>query len=57
MWGGDENYLGVNGYQLNLGRNLNNVDLQSGRNVCLIGSNVATRLFPNNPEKVLTKLF
>jgi len=33
MWGGDENYLGVNGYQLDLGRNLNNVDLQSGRNV------------------------
>jgi len=56
MWGGDENYLGVNGYQLNLGRNLNNVDLQSGRNVCLIGSNVATKLFPNNPEKSIDKV-
>ena len=56
MWGGDENYLGVNGYQLNLGRNLNNVDLQSGRNVCLIGSNVATKLFPNNPEKSVYKV-
>ena len=56
MWGGDENYLGVNGYQLNLGRNLNNVDLQSGRNVCLIGSNVATKLFPNNPEKSVDKV-
>ena len=56
MWGGDENYLGVNGYQLSLGRNLNNVDLQSGRNVCLIGSNVATRLFPNNPEKSIDKV-
>ena len=56
MWGGDENYLGVNGYQLDLGRNLNNVDLQSGRNVCLIGSNVATKLFPNNPEKSIDKV-
>ena len=56
MWGGDENYLGVNGYQLDLGRNLNNVALQSGRNVCLIGSNVATKLFPNNPEKSIDKV-
>ncbi len=56
MWGADENYLGVNGYQLNLGRNLNNVDMQSGRNVCLIGSNVAAKLFPNNPEKSVDKV-
>ena len=41
---------------LDLGRNLNNVDLQSGRNVCLIGSNVATKLFPNNPEKSIDKV-
>jgi putative ABC transport system permease protein len=56
MWGGDENYLAVNGYQIDAGRNLNNVDLQSGRNVCLIGSNVAAKLFPNSPEKSVDKV-
>lgn len=56
MFGADENYIGVNGYQLELGRNLNNVDLQSGRNVCIIGSNVATKLFLNSPEKCIDKV-
>ena len=56
MWGADENYIGVNGYELNMGRNLNNVDLESGRNVCLIGSNVAAKLFPANPEKSVDKV-
>jgi putative ABC transport system permease protein len=56
VWGGDENYLAVNGYSINLGRNLNSLDIQSGRNVCLIGSNVAEKLFGNNPEKCLDKI-
>jgi putative ABC transport system permease protein len=56
IWGGDENYLAVNGYQLSLGRNLNNVDLQSGRSVCIIGSNVAAKLFGNNPERSIDKV-
>ena len=37
-------------------RNLNNLDVQSGRNVCLIGSNVATRLFGERPERSLDKI-
>lgn len=56
VWGGDENYLAVNGYSINLGRNLNSLDIQSGRNVCLIGSNVAEKLFGNNPDKCLDKI-
>jgi putative ABC transport system permease protein len=36
LMGGDENYLAVNGYSLTHGRNLNNVDINSGRNVCVI---------------------
>lgn len=56
MWGADENYLPVVGYELQGGRNLNNVDLQSGRNVCLIGSNVAAKLFPSQPEKSVDKV-
>lgn len=56
MMGGDENYLTVNGYSLTGGRNLNNVDIQSGRNVCIIGSNVAAKLFPNKPEACIDKV-
>src|SRR6476469_3813316 len=39
VWGGDENYLLVNGYSIDAGRNLNSLDIQSGRNVCLLGHN------------------
>lgn len=56
LWGGDENYLAVNGYSVESGRNLNDLDIQSGRNVCLIGSNVATKLFGERPEKSVDKI-
>jgi len=56
MWGADENYLVVSGYTLSEGRNLNAVDIQSGRNVCVIGSNVAAKLFPSKPEKSVDKI-
>lgn len=56
VYGGDENYIMVNGYNLDLGRNLNTLDVRSGRNVCLIGSNVALRLFPNHPENSVDKI-
>ena len=56
VWGGDENYLAVTGYTIEAGRNLNALDQQSGRNVCLIGSNVAKTLFGNSPEKSIDKI-
>jgi len=56
LMGGDENYLAVNGYSLTQGRNFNNVDLTTGRNVCVIGSNVAAKLFPGRPEKCIDKV-
>lgn len=56
VWGGDENYLPVNGYNINVGRNLNALDVQSGRSVCLLGSNVAGKLFGNRPEKCIDKV-
>lgn len=56
LWGGDENYLQVNGYSIAQGRNLNGLDIQSGRNVCLIGANVATKLFGDKPEKSIEKI-
>ncbi|MEN9598890.1 MAG: hypothetical protein RL596_1201, partial [Bacteroidota bacterium] len=56
VWGGDENYLPVNGFNVDLGRNLNALDVQSGRSVCLLGSNVATKLFGDRPEKCIDKV-
>lgn len=56
MFGADENYLAVSGYTLASGRNLNPVDMQSGRNVAVIGSNVAAKLNPARPEKMLDKI-
>ena len=56
LWGGDENYLAVNGYSVDVGRNLNSLDIQSGRSVCLMGSNVAVKLFGDKPEKCVDKI-
>lgn len=56
VWGGDENYLDVTGYKIIAGRNLNNIDIESGRNVCIIGSNVAAKLFGDNPEFSIDKI-
>ena len=56
VWGGDENYLAVNAFTIVEGRNLNNLDVNSGRSVCLIGNNVAVKLFGNNPEKCVDKI-
>jgi len=45
MFGADENYLLLNGMKLIAGRNMNNLDVQTGRNVCLLGYDVASNLF------------
>ena len=53
VFGGDENYLQLNGFTLAYGRNINTMDVQSGRNVCLLGNDVATRLFRQGPERAV----
>lgn len=50
VMGGDENYADLNGFTISYGRNLNNLDIQSARNVCLIGRDVAKRFFGENIE-------
>jgi putative ABC transport system permease protein len=54
--GGDENYTDLNGYKIGSGRNLNNLDVESGRNVCLLGKDVATTLFGENAERPVDKI-
>lgn len=55
MNGGDENYLAVNGFTIEAGRNLTPADVHSGRNVCLLGSDVATKLFGQLKDKAVDK--
>ena len=38
------------------GRNLNALDIQTGRNVCIIGSDVAQKFFGSDPERPLEKI-
>jgi putative ABC transport system permease protein len=54
--GGDENYAELNGFSLATGRNLNRLDIESGRNVCIIGTDVAHKFFGSNPEAPLEKI-
>ncbi|WP_347838553.1 ABC transporter permease [uncultured Draconibacterium sp.] len=53
----DENYLSTAGYEIGTGRSFSDHDIQSGRNVVLLGSELAKRLFKGgeNPiQKVIS---
>ncbi len=51
VFGGDDNYLLLNGFSLQYGRNLNRMDVQTARNVCLLGYDVAKKLFKEGVER------
>lgn len=53
MFGGDDNYLLLNGFTLSFGRNLNRMDVQTGRNVCILGYDVAKNLFKEGVERAV----
>lgn len=54
--GGDENYLDLNGFTIEGGRNISPADVQGARNVCLLGKDVAVRLFGVNADRPVGKL-
>jgi putative ABC transport system permease protein len=56
LFGGDENYMILNGYKLRAGRNLNQADVQSARNVCIVGYDVAKKLFNDNPDRAVNAI-
>lgn len=56
LLGGDENYLLLNGFKLRSGRNMNNIDVTTGRNICVLGYSVASNLFKGNPEKAVNEI-
>ncbi len=51
--GGDENYLELNGYKIAYGRNFTPAEVESGRSICFLGSGVAKKLYPDNPQKAI----
>jgi putative ABC transport system permease protein len=55
MFGGDENYVDINGFTLQSGRNFSRSEIQAGQNVCLLGYDVATKLFRQNPDGAVDK--
>lgn len=54
--GGDENYLLLNGFSLAAGRNMNTMDVHSGANVCLLGYDVAKKLFREGIERAVNSV-
>ena len=54
--GGDENYFSLNGYEVLYGRDFNKLDVQSGRNVCVLGYDVAKNFFGEHVEKALDNI-
>lgn len=56
VFGGDENYLLLNGFSIQFGRNLNQIDVETGRNVCLLGYDIAKKLFRLSPEKAINNV-
>lgn len=56
LHGGDENYLLLNGYSLLAGRGFNKLDVQSGRNICILGNSVAQTLYGTHVQRAVDKL-
>lgn len=55
LFGGDENYLSLNGFEILAGRNLSRNDVRSGASVCLVGYDVANKLFRQQPAKAVNQ--
>ena len=53
LLGGDENYLLLNGLAIADGRNINKAEVQSGSNVCLLGYDVAKKIFKESMVKAI----
>ena len=56
LFGGDENYLVLNGFTIQYGHNLSRIDVQAGHNVCLLGYDVAKKLFKEGVERAINAI-
>lgn len=53
LTGGDENHILLNGYEISLGRNFTHPESESFQNICLLGAEVANRLFKGDKSLAL----
>jgi putative ABC transport system permease protein len=51
--GGDEFYLNISNYEIQQGRDFNQLDVLSGRNVAILGHDVAVKLFGSKLKNVV----
>lgn len=56
IYGGDENFIDQNGYSVAYGRNINTLDVETGRNVAIIGKDVAQKFFGENLERPVDRI-
>jgi putative ABC transport system permease protein len=56
VYGGDENFINQNGFKLAYGRNLTDLDVQTSRNVCILGKDVAAKFFGESLERPVDKM-
>ncbi|HZF63620.1 MAG TPA: ABC transporter permease [Chitinophagaceae bacterium] len=56
IFGADEHYLVLNGFNLDYGRNFSAQEVRSGANFCLIGADVHQKLFKTNPGKAINSV-
>jgi putative ABC transport system permease protein len=56
VFGADENYLTLNGFELDGGRNFTHQEILSGGNFCLVGADVVRKLFKTNSNKAVNSV-
>jgi putative ABC transport system permease protein len=56
VFGADENYLTLNGFELDGGRNFTHQEVLSGGNFCLVGADVVRKLFKTNSNKAVNSV-
>ena len=56
LFGGDENYVLLNGFEIQSGRNFTRQEVESAANVCILGYDVAYKLFKNNIPGAVNKI-
>ena len=56
VFGADENYLTLNGFDLDGGRNFTHQEVFSGGNFCLLGADIVRKLFKENPDKAVNNI-
>ncbi len=56
VMGGDENYLSLEGYEVEIGRYFTKSETDNGRNICVVGQDIVSSLFDDKPEKAVGKI-